>query len=60
MLGTAKNSLNLLFLNMQDLGCHWFIVKLWYEAIRDGLFGTNKYMARRILELYDITQEMGK
>jgi len=55
MLSTAKNSLNLLFLflDMHDLGYHWSIVKLWYEATRDSLFGTNKYMARRILELYD-------
>lgn len=55
MLATAKNSLNLLFLflDMHNLGYHWSIVKLWYRTIRDTLFGTNKYMVRRILELYD-------
>jgi len=55
MLATAKNCLNLLFLflDMHGLGYHWSIVKLWYMSTRDDLFGTNKHMARRILELYD-------
>lgn len=55
MLVTAKNGLNLLFLflDMHNLGYQWPIVKLWYSFAGDTLFGTNKSMVRRILELYD-------
>jgi len=55
MLATAKNCLNLLFLFL-DMHCfdyHWSIAELWFRATGDVLFGTNRYMSRRILELFD-------
>jgi len=55
LFATAKSCLNLLFLflDMHGLGYHRSIVELWYKESQDELFGTGKYTARRIMELYD-------